>query len=207
MNKIKIKICGQRNLAIIEHVLQLGINYQGLIFYSKSPRFVNNEELKNINKAFINYKSKFVGVFVNPTLKEIAERIEIFNFGSIQLHGNENQSFIDQCRENFKKPIFKSIFPNNFLKSSLLNVDYHLIDSMPSNKQMPGGNNLTWDWSKFHNTNKLPFILSGGLNSSNIKEAIRLTGADFIDINSGVELKTGEKTISLIEEIISLIHN
>ncbi len=71
---------------------------------------------------------------------------------------------------------------------------------------MPGGNNLAWDWTKFHNTNKIPFVLSGGLNSSNIKEAIDLTGADFVDINSGVEVEPGEKTISLLEEIISLIH-
>ena len=67
------------------------------------------------------------------------------------------------------------------------------------------GNNSTWNWSNFHNANNLPFILSGGLNSSNIKESISLTGADFIDINSGVEVESGEKTISLIEEIISLI--
>ena len=52
----------------------------------------------------------------------------------------------------------------------------------------------------------IPFILSGGLNSSNIREAIDLTGADFVDINSGVEVEPGEKTISLLEEIISLIH-
>ena len=70
---------------------------------------------------------------------------------------------------------------------------------------MPGGNNSTWNWSNFNNANNLPFILSGGLNSSNIKESIDLTGADFIDINSGVEVEPGEKTISLIEEIISLI--
>ena len=59
---------------------------------------------------------------------------------------------------------------------------------------------------QLNNTKKLPFILSGGLNSSNIKDAIRLTGANFIDINSGVEVEPGEKTLTLIEEFISLIH-
>ena len=206
MKKIKIKICGQRNLALINHAFQLSVDYQGLIFYPKSPRYVDDEILDNINDAFDSYQSKFVGVFVNPTLEEISSKLEIFNFGSIQLHGNETQSFINECYSKFKKPIFKSVFPDDFFNSSLQNVDYHLIDSRPSNQQMPGGNNLTWDWTKFHNTNKIPFILSGGLNSSNIKEAIDLTGADFVDINSGVEVEPGEKTISLLEEIISLIH-
>ena len=167
---------------------------------------INDEILKNIHAAFDSYQSKFVGVFVNPTLEEISSKLEIFNFGSIQLHGNETQSFINKCYIKFKKPIFKSVFPDDFFNSSLQNVDYHLIDSKPSNQQMPGGNNLKWDWTKFHNTNKIPFILSGGLNSSNIREAIDLTGADFVDINSGVEVGPGEKTISLLEEIISLIH-
>lgn len=206
MKKIKIKICGQRNLALINHAFQLGVDYQGLIFYSKSPRYIDDEILKNIHDAFDSYQSKFVGVFVNPTLEEISSKLEIFNFGSIQLHGNETQSFINKCYIKFKKPIFKSVFPDDFFNSSLQNVDYHLIDSKPSNQQMPGGNNLKWDWTKFHNVNKIPFILSGGLNSSNIREAIDLTGADFVDINSGVEVGPGEKTISLLEEIISLIH-
>ena len=205
MKKIKIKICGQSNLAVISHAIQLDIDYQGLIFYSKSPRFVDDEVLTNIGNAFNQHLDKFVGVFVNPTLEEIDSKLRIFNFGSIQLHGNETQDFINQCRDKFKKPIFKSIYPDELSNSLLQNIDYHLVDSKPSDSQMPGGNNSTWNWSNFHNANNLPFILSGGLNSSNIKESISLTGADFIDINSGVEVEPGEKTISLIEEIISLI--
>jgi len=206
MKRIKIKICGQTNLAIIDHVLQLGIDYQGLIFYSKSPRFVDSKILTNIRNSFNQSQDRFVGVFVDPTFEEIISKLEIFNFGSIQLHGNESQDFINQCKQKFKKPIIKSIYPNNFSNTILQNIDYYLIDTKPSGKQMPGGNNSVWNWSNFNNTKRLPFILSGGLNSNNIREAIDLTGADFIDINSGVEAEPGEKTITLIEEIISLIH-
>ena len=105
MKKIKIKICGQRNLALINHAFQLGVDYQGLIFYSKSPRCIDDEILKNIHEAFDSYQSKFVGVFVNPTLEEISSKLEIFNFGLLQLHGNETQSFINECYSKFKKPI------------------------------------------------------------------------------------------------------
>ncbi len=206
MKRIKIKICGQTNLAIIDHVLQLGVDYQGLIFYSESPRFVNEEILINIRNSFNEYQDRFVGVFVDPTFEEISSKLDFFNFGSIQLHGNETQDFINECKKKFNKPIFKSIYPNDFSKTILQNIDYYLIDSKPSRKQMPGGNNSIWDWTNFNNTKKLPFILSGGLNSSNIKDAIRLTGANFIDINSGVEVEPGEKTLTLIEELISLIH-
>ena len=53
MKKIKIKICGQRNLALINHAFQLGVDYQGLIFYSKSPRYIDDEILKKLNILII----------------------------------------------------------------------------------------------------------------------------------------------------------
>ncbi len=124
-NNIKIKICGQNNPAIINHCLDLNISYQGLIFYEKSPRFIDTETLALVNQYFKTHKE----------------------------------------------------------------------------------NNTTWDWSDFKNVKKLPFILSGGLNVTNIKKAISLTGADFVDINSGVEEQPGEKSLTLIDGIISSIYN
>ena len=76
-------------------------------------------------------------------------------------------------------------------KKTLINWD--LVTVNPNNK--------TWDWSDFKNIKKLPYILSGGLNVTNIKKAINLTGADFVDINSGVEEQPGEKSLSLIDGI------
>ena len=158
-NNIKIKICGQNNPAIINHCLDLNISYQGLIFYQKSPRFIDMDTLALVNQYFKSHKDKFVGVFVNPSIDEIKNKLEVFDFDTIQLHGNEDQNFISEVKNNFK------------------------------------------------NIKKLPYILSGGLNVSNIKKAINLTGADFVDINSGVEEQPGEKSLTLIDGIISSIYN
>ncbi len=206
-NNIKIKICGQNNPAIINHCLDLNISYQGLIFYEKSPRFINMDTLSLVNQYFKSHKDKFVGVFVNPSIDEIKNKLEVFDFDTIQLHGNEDQNFISEVKNNFKKNIYKSISPEDFKNTELIDVDQFLIESKPSSKQMPGGNNKTWDWSDFKNIKKLPYILSGGLNVTNIKKAISLTGADFVDINSGVEEQPGEKSLTLIDGIISSIYN
>ena len=202
MKKIKIKICGQTNPAIIEHCLKIGVNQQGLIFYDKSPRNLDNDTLKIIHNYFQQFQDKFVGVFVNPSLELIEEKLEIYNFKTIQLHGNENQAMIDKIKLNYKKKIYKSISPENFRKVQLRNVDRFLIEAKPINKDQPGGNNKIWDWSNFQNPLNNPFILSGGLNQQNIEEAINLTGADFVDINSGVEEAKGEKSLSLIDKLI-----
>ncbi len=206
-NNIKIKICGQNNPAIINHCLDLNISYQGLIFYEKSPRFIDMDTLTLVNQYFKSHKDKFVGVFVNPSIDEIKKKLEVFDFDTIQLHGNEDQNFISEVKSNFKKKIYKSISPNDFKTTELIDVDQFLIEAKPSSNQMPGGNNKTWDWSDFKNVKKLPYILSGGLNVTNIKKAISLTGADFIDINSGVEEQIGEKSLTLIDDIISSIYN
>ena len=102
MKKIKIKICGQTNPAIIEHCLNIGVDQQGLIFYEKSPRNLEYGTLQIINQYFQSYKNKFVGVFVNPTLKEIEEKLNVFDFNTIQLHGSENQSTINEIYHHFK---------------------------------------------------------------------------------------------------------
>ena len=206
-NNIKIKICGQNNPAIIDHCLDLNISFQGLIFYEKSPRFIDTDTLALVNQYFKSHKNRFVGVFVNPTINEIQDKLSVFDFDTIQLHGNESQELINEVKQNFKKKIYKSISPKEFEKTNLINVDQYLIEDKPSSNQMPGGNNKTWEWNNFKNAKKLPYILSGGLNINNIKKAISLTGADFVDINSGVEEKPGEKSLTLIDSIISSIYN
>ena len=207
MKKIKIKICGQTNPAIIEHCLNIGVDQQGLIFYEKSPRNLEYGTLQIINQYFQSYKNKFVGVFVNPTLKEIEEKFNVFDFNTIQLHGSENQSTINEIYHHFKKDIYKSISPINFQNTTLKNVVKFLIEGEPSKNDQPGGNNKTWDWNDFKNSQDLPFILSGGLNQDNLSQAINLTGANFVDINSGVEKIQGEKDLSLIDSLISSLKN
>lgn len=205
MKKIKIKICGQTNPAIIEHCLNIGINQQGLIFYDNSPRNLEDDTLRIIDQYFNNYKDIFVGVFVNPTLEQIEKKLNIFNFQTIQLHGDENQALIDQIKSKFKKKIYKSISPEEFEVTHLKNIDSFLIEAKPNSTDQPGGNNKTWNWSNFKNPFNLPFILSGGLRQQNVIEAINLTGAKFIDINSGVEETKGEKNLSLIDSLISTL--
>jgi phosphoribosylanthranilate isomerase len=200
---MKIKICGQNNPRIIEHCLNLPIDYQGLIFYEKSPRNISVDTLKIIKQYYSQFNNKFVGVFVNPTLHEIEEKLNIFDFHTIQLHGSEDQKFINEVKSKFQKQIFKTLSPEALIENIFSNVDYFLIEGKPEKNEQPGGNNKTWNWSEFYNPKKLPFILSGGLNESNVLNAINLTGADFVDINSGVEEKKGEKNLSLIDRLVS----
>ena len=68
-------------------------------------------------------------------------------------------------------------------------------------RQLPGGNGVPFDWRVLA-TARPPFGLSGGLNPDNIAEAVRLTGADLVDVSSGVETAPGVKDEPLISRFI-----
>ena len=64
-------------------------------------------------------------IFVNPSINEIKNKLEVFDFDTIQLHGNEDQNFINEVKSNFKKKIYKSISPEDFKTTKL--IDLHQI--------------------------------------------------------------------------------
>ena len=201
------KICGLKKKESLICCEENKVDFFGMIFYERSPRNIKIDEAKiliNISKKF---KIKPVGVFVDHNINDLKDIIKTLNLKFVQLHGNENQDDINEIKEYFKKDIYKSISPKNFQNTDLKNVTRFLIEGDPSINDQPGGNNKTWNWNDFINPKKLPFILSGGLNQDNLSQAIDLTGANFVDINSGVEEIKGEKNLSLIDSLISSLKN
>ena len=83
-------------------------------------------------------------------------------------------------------------------------ADQILVDAKPpKNAVLPGGNGLSFDWKLLAGRRwSTPWMLAGGLNSSNLLQAAKLTGARQFDVSSGVETSTGVKDIKLISDFI-----
>ena len=113
MNNSKIKICGINEIKIIDCCINNDIEYFGLIFYEKSPRFVNLELAKKIISYAHNKKIIPVGVFFNKPLNEIIKIIKKTCLKYIQLHGNEDNIYIKNLKNEFDLKIIKSIGVNN----------------------------------------------------------------------------------------------
>jgi len=91
--KLKItKVCGMRNQANIADLLQLPVDWMGLIFYEKSKRNVPNSAAKEILAASEG-KVKRVGVFVNEDLETVVQKIAKFKLSFVQLHGKESPDY------------------------------------------------------------------------------------------------------------------
>ena len=211
MNKSKIKICGINEIKIIDCCINNGIEYCGLIFYEKSPRFVNLELAKKIINYVYNKKIIPVGVFVNKPLNKIMKIIKKTCLKHIQLHGDEDNNYINHLKKEFDLKIIKSIGINN--KDDLRKMDdlqlsdYFLFDYKPKINELPGGNAKRFDWSLLQNIiiNK-PWFISGGISIDNIEQIHKKLIPYGIDISSGVEDHLGIKNSKKIIEIMKKIN-
>ncbi|MFK8009376.1 MAG: phosphoribosylanthranilate isomerase [Saprospiraceae bacterium] len=203
---MKIKVCGMRDPENLAELLQLPIDYVGLIFYKKSKRFVQKELPK------IDFKGKErVGVFVNESVEYIVEKSQQYNFITVQLHGSESPEFCQGLKkQNFK--VIKAFSVNDeFDFSETKNYepfcDYFLFDTKG---KLPGGNGYTFDWEILKKyQGKTPFFLSGGINSThdNILKGLKVKQLYAIDLNSGFEKEPALKDISLLKKFIEDVRN
>ncbi|WP_292844788.1 phosphoribosylanthranilate isomerase [Methanobrevibacter sp.] len=198
---VKIKICGLKRLEDIEIVNKYKPDYIGFVF-ADSKRKVSHDlafELKqNLDSDIIS-----VGVFVDAPQEEI---LKLFNEGVIgmaQLHGMESEEYIINLKEktNNELKIIKAIEMSenvDLLKYNDSHSDYLLLDSGK-------GSGKTFDWRLIKSDLKKEFFLAGGLNSSNICEAIRQFNPYAIDLSSSLEID-GFKDENKIKEIMEAIN-
>lgn len=170
--ELKLKICGMREPENIDQVVDLNPDYLGLIFYDRSPRFVDNEIQK------LDAEVKKTGVFVNASIEEISEKILKYELQAIQLHGDESVEFCRDLRaqlsEAGKRPQLIKVFSITetfdfqILKDFETSVDLFLFDTKGKNK---GGNGITFNWDVLKNySSSTPFFLSGGIGLEEVPE-------------------------------------
>ena len=211
-NNIKIKICGIKNIKILNYLIKNSIDFYGLIFYEKSPRFVDINIATNLVNISKNTKINPVGVFVDFPINKIQKYIDKLGLKYIQLHGNESDEYIKKLKENNKIDILKVIGIENSESikeiNNFKNPNYFLFDYKPkTTKELPGGNAKQFNWNLVKKLKiKKNWFLSGGINEENIQNAINLKNLYGIDISSGVEEILGIKSIDKISRILKLIN-
>jgi len=211
LNKSKIKICGINEIKTIDCCVSNEIEYCGLIFYEKSPRFVDLELAEKIINYANNNKIIPVGVFVNEPFNVIVKIIKKTCLKYIQLHGNEDNNYIKSLKKEFDLKIIKSIGISN--KDDLIKMDdlqlsdYFLFDYKPKINELPGGNAKSFDWSLLQNiTINKPWFISGGISIDNIKQLNKKLIPYGIDISSGVEDKPGIKSSDKINALLKVVN-
>jgi len=203
MTSPKIKICGISNIKILKTLISLDIDFIGFIFYSKSPRFVDNKFLQSIQD--IDFKnSRPVCVYVNPDEDYVYETSSYFDNPILQFHGEEENNF---C-ESFGLDYWKAIRVKN--KQDLNSISLYssaqaiLLENHKEGSYGGTGESFNWTILKDIENDDQNFVLSGGINSKNVDNALK-TNSWCLDLNSGVESQEGIKNIELVKDILKTI--
>ena len=210
----KVKMCGISKVETIPAVVEAKPDYMGLVF-APSKRQVTVEQAKilieELHKQCINHYDtkvvKTVGVFVNETLDNLVRIADTANLDAVQLHGDEDEAFIQSLKERTNVEVWKAVQIRSaadvekWIDSS---ADMLLFDAY--HKDERGGTGEVFDWSSLDAFER-PFMLAGGIDSTNVARAIRTVRPYGIDISSGIEtngVKDDEK-ITAFTKIVNSI--
>lgn len=171
--------------------VRLGVSALGFVFYEKSPRFISPEEAGEVIRRIPPFVTK-VGVFVNAEADYLREAKAIAGFDVYQFHGDETPEFCAAFGENYIKAI-RVRNAESLSAVELYDTDAFLFDAYSPDAYGGTGENFSWDVLSSREFGNKFVILSGGLNSGNVREAMRAVNPCAVDVSSGVESSPGIK--------------
>jgi len=196
---MRVKFCGITRTEDALEAARLGAWAIGLNYWPDSPRYCEPDAAVEISAA-LKRELEVVGVFVNPTLDELAVAAENESLTMLQLHGGEGAAF---CREAARRTgckIIKAIRVRSradVRAAEAYRTDFHLLDA--HRPAAPGGTGESFDWELLvDRQSDVPLILAGGLNPDNVDEAVATVRPFAVDVASGVESEPGIKDHELM---------
>ena len=202
-----IKICGIKKYEHVKVAEKNGALWYGLVFYKKSPRFIDLHDAEKIVKK--SNKSIFpIAVTVNPEESFIKSFIEI-GIENIQLHGTESLEYCLYLKNKFNVKIFKGIGLESKRDVYIAEKYSKIVDWIIFDKKdviIHGGTGESFDWNILSKIDiNINYIISGGLTHRNVLGALNKTKAKGVDVSSGVETLLGEKSEDLIEKFCNSV--
>ena len=205
----RIKVCGMTSMKQMHQLGEMGVEFAGMIFYHKSPRFVMRH-LKGHEVKKAKLKVFKIGVFVNASYDEVMNHVDNFGLDMVQLHGNETPYYCSKL-SNYISVIkaFRISVDDSIqwkIKNYYEDSDMFMFDTEGEGF---GGTGRKFDWEKLQGAEiSKPFFLSGGIelaDSAGIKEFLMEPVAKdlfAVDINSRFEISPGVKDMDKVKEFV-----
>lgn len=200
----KIKICGIKTVRDALAAIEAGADYLGFNFYPKSSRFIERQACAEITSVLKREypQVRLVGVFVNSSVEEVKDTLQICSLDLAQLHGDETPEMLTA----FNGKAFKAFrgIPENVDGFVRNDAPVFLLDA--SVKGVYGGSGVTADWDGAAELAKTyPLLLAGGLTPENVAEAVSRVKPWGVDVASGVESAPGEKDAGKLVEFVKAV--
>lgn len=201
---INVKICGLTESADVPAAILAGARYVGFVFFEKSPRNLEIADAAYMAASVPEGICK-VALVVDPTDAFLDRMLAEVPIDMLQLHGKESPERVSQIKARTGLPVMKAVGVAD--ESDLASLDAYvrvadqiLVDAKPpKGADLPGGNGLAFDWRLIAGRRwPVPWMLAGGLTPENVAQAIAMTGAQQVDVSSGVESAPGIKDADLV---------
>ncbi|MGQ4273951.1 phosphoribosylanthranilate isomerase [Terrihabitans sp. B22-R8] len=207
----EIKICGLRDAATLDAALDAGADDVGFVFFERSPRHIGLDAAAELAKR-ARGRAVSVALVVNPDDALLDAIMAQVAPDVVQFHGQEDAAQLERFRARHGARLWKALPVSTAedLRAVSLFADVAdrvLFDAKPpKGAERPGGHGQTFDWNVLRGLDpQTRFMLSGGLNPGNVAEAVQATGAEAVDVSSGVENTPGEKSPDLIRAFVRAV--
>lgn len=204
MKKPRIKICGLTRPEDVQAAVDAGADAIGLVFYPPSPRYVDMEKAAVLTRAVPPFVT-IVGLFVNADPEVVKETLAAVPIHMLQFHGDEDKGYCQQ----FARPYMKAarVKPGVDLvqyAAAFPTAQAVLLDAFVEGY---GGGGQIFDWTLIPPALSKPIVLSGGLDASNVGEAIIRVRPAAVDVSSGVEAAKGIKDADKIRAFVAAVRS
>jgi phosphoribosylanthranilate isomerase len=204
-----IKICGLSTAPTLDAALDAGADMVGFVFFDKSPRHVLLDQARDL-AARARGRARLAALTVDASDEAIRAIVAAVAPDFLQLHGRETPARVADLKRRFGLSVIKAIGVSAVGDLAAVGdyagvADRLLFDAKaPRDARLPGGNGIAFDWRLLAGLDlDSPYLLSGGLDSENVAQAIAITGARGVDVSSGVESAPGVKDIGKIRAFIA----
>ena len=197
---IGIKFCGLSTEAAVDLAAELGAWKVGFIFFDKSPRHISVDRAAELAMRARGLGLGTVAVTVNADDGYLDRIVAEMKPDILQLHGSETVERLATVKARHGLPVMKAFSIRERADFAAIepyrgHADWMLYDAKPpAGAVLPGGNGVSFDWRLLEGmTEKADYVLSGGLTTTNVGDALAISGARMLDVSSGIESAPGVK--------------
>lgn len=205
---LEIKICGLSTPETLDAALGAGADMVGMVFFPPSLRHVSLSTASALATR-ARGRARIVALTVDADDAALADIVAAIHPDMLQLHGKESPERVAAIRARFELPVMKAVGIATAADLAALAAyegvaDRLLLDAKPpKDAVLPGGNGVPFDWNLLAGLDlSIPYMLSGGLDPENVRNAVQRLHPFGVDVSSGVERAPGVKDIARIVAFI-----
>jgi phosphoribosylanthranilate isomerase len=205
---VKVKICGLTTPEAVDAAVNAGADMVGFVFFEPSPRNIEISQSAKLMARVPDGITK-VALTVNAKKTLLSDIVTKTTADLLQLHGDESPDHVDAIKERHDIAVMKMLPVSDYGDLDATAAYEGIADSLlfdakpPKDATRPGGNAVTFDWTILQGFEcSCPWVLAGGLTADNVAEAVRISGAEIVDVSSAVEDAPGVKNADKIGAFI-----